>query len=207
MKKLSESQLRIIIKEELYSVLNEAGYEPNFVEKGLYTVQDFFGVSNESGRKIKNRARELLDDEAFMKMYPSQESSLKKIIAMGNNEASSAASKYLTPVEEFYEKYLGTKASQEMETKRSEYDKHVRDQRFKQSQAARQAEQDRIAANEKYRREEADREEMERVYQTTAIENPNTGRLEYSTTRTPGALTRAEEAELARKARRKAYGI
>ncbi len=38
MKKLSESQLRIIIKEELYSVLNEAGYEPNFVEKGLYTV-------------------------------------------------------------------------------------------------------------------------------------------------------------------------
>ena len=52
----------------------------------------------------------------------------------------------------------------------------------------------------------ADREEMGRLYQTTAVENPNTGRLEYSRTRVPGMLSRAEEAEQARKARRK-YGI
>jgi hypothetical protein len=207
MKKLSESQLRIIIKEELYSVLNEAGYQPGFVERGVNTVQDFFGVGNQTGLARKNRAKQLLDDEDFMKMYPSQESSLKKIIAMGDNEAASSASKYLLPVEEFYEKYLTTKTQQQKSTKAAEDDKYVRDQRANKSYAARQAEKDTLAANEKERREMADREEAERVYQTTAIENPNTGRLEYSTTRRPGALTRAEEAELARKARRKAYGI
>jgi hypothetical protein len=207
MKKLSESQLRTIIKEELYSVLNEAGYQPGFVERGLSTVQDFFGVGNQTGFEIKNAAKKLLDDEGFIKMFPSQERSLKKIIAMGDNEAASGGRRYLGPVEEFYEKYLTTKAQEQRDTKAAEDDKYVRDQKANKSYAARQAEKDTLARSEKERREIADREEAERVYQTTAMENPNTGRLEYSTTRRPGVRTREEEAEAARKARRKTYGI
>ena len=206
MKKLSESQLRTIIKQELYSVLNEAGYNPGFVERGVNTVQDFFGVGNQTGFEIKNTAKKLLDDEGFIKQFPSQVSPLKKIIAMGDNEASSEGRRFLGPVEEFYDKYLSFKAQQERDTKSAEDAKYVRDQEANKNYAARQAEKDTLARNEKERREMADREEMERLYQTTAVENPNTGRLEYSRTRVPGMLSRAEEAEQARKARRK-YGI
>lgn len=205
MKKLSESQLRTIIKQELYSVLNEAG--PGFVERGVNTVQDFFGVGNQTGFEIKNTAKKLLADEGFMQMFPAQERSLKKIIAMGDNEAASSGRTYLGPVEEFYEKYLTTMSQEQRATKIAQDDKYVRDQKANKSYAARQAEKDTLARNEKERREMADREEAERAYQTTTMENPDTGRLEYSTTRRPGVQTREEEAELARKARRKAYGI
>jgi hypothetical protein len=177
--RITETQLRQIIREELQDVLLQEGFADT-LEKYTSKTADFFGGANRIGVQTKQQASDLLNQNSFENWNQASYwgPKLRAISRMGQNEAATPeVGKTLRRAKDAFDTWSASITSANNFEREQEYKKEsdrLAKEKQKKDWAYKKAQDERSA---QYKAQLAAEEAEE---QTEYSENPDTGRIEYT---------------------------